>query len=606
MRITRIKIRYFRSIENIEFQPTAITPICGTNSSGKSNILRALRLAFLKDISAEKLAENITYSAGPNAQCVIELEFDQPTPLLSASFPAIQAGTPFVFKTTFKRTGGISRSLDGTKLSDSDFPKFSSNFLVIYVPAIRDIAIDGLRPFKEALLDAFVKQKGADSLANINKAVRGAVSRRGKAMLSGPNSIAKQWLHVDTLDVDTTDISIEEVLPTVGIRVKIGASSFPLSKLGTGHQSSVVIKLYRELGTGSGLGVIYLFEEPDNHLHPTSIGVIAKELHDCASTADGQVFLTTHSPYLLNHFDPSNALPLTLDKSRLTIKRSVNLKRTPRSLRIALGKFGLRPAESLLARRIIVVEGPNDVNTLRTLIELHTKALPEHQDVHVIPAGGKAQVAELCLLLDELGADWKAVFDWDATQSTHQAILRNNLTPAEIGTTRAAINTLQATVASHPIRQTKMQKQLASMLAELVAPPAPKTFETSTLGDFVIRLGKLPAGPRATLRTSVNRGQAQNVNNVLSAVNTYLWKDTIETVVLPASALAEADAEARLIASGILNAPLAPADRRNRLLQKIKDLAHEPEQLSGLIEHLWGKGHYAYHEAVRATRYLLQ
>lgn len=37
---------------------------------------------------------------------------------------------------------------------------------------------------------------------------------------------------------------------------------------GTGHQSSVIIHLYRQLGELTGGHTLFLFEEPDNHLHP--------------------------------------------------------------------------------------------------------------------------------------------------------------------------------------------------------------------------------------------------------------------------------------------------------------------------------------------------
>ena len=37
-----------------------------------------------------------------------------------------------------------------------------------------------------------------------------------------------------------------------------------------------------------------------------------------------------------------------------------------------MGKFGLRPAESLLSKRIVVVEGPTDVTLIRELVELHS------------------------------------------------------------------------------------------------------------------------------------------------------------------------------------------------------------------------------------------
>ena len=46
MKIAKITIKNFRSIEELNFEPKNVTAICGTNSSGKSNVLRAIRLHF--------------------------------------------------------------------------------------------------------------------------------------------------------------------------------------------------------------------------------------------------------------------------------------------------------------------------------------------------------------------------------------------------------------------------------------------------------------------------------------------------------------------------------------------------------------------------------
>jgi predicted ATPase len=47
-----------------------------------------------------------------------------------------------------------------------------------------------------------------------------------------------------------------------------------------------------------------IFEEPEKGIHPGALAALAEEFKSCADMGRSQVFLTTHSPELLNHFDP--------------------------------------------------------------------------------------------------------------------------------------------------------------------------------------------------------------------------------------------------------------------------------------------------------------
>ena len=46
------------------------------------------------------------------------------------------------------------------------------------------------------------------------------------------------------------------------------------------------------------------FEEPEKGIHPGALAVLAEEFKNCPNAGRGQIVLTTHSPQLLDHFDP--------------------------------------------------------------------------------------------------------------------------------------------------------------------------------------------------------------------------------------------------------------------------------------------------------------
>lgn len=605
MQISKLSIKNFRSIESLSFEPKEVTAICGTNSSGKSNILRALRLSFRGDINNEKLAENVSSWVGPNAVCLIEVSFNKPTRELTALMPHLfPKDAPFKYKFTFKRSGSVTRHINKTKMNDAEATQFFDSMLVIYVPAIRDIATDGLKPFRDTLLNAMRKQKGATSLNGLNKALRTQIATRGKSMLINTKTLARDWMKVDSLDVDANTIDIDPLLATVGIRVKLKNEDFELSKLGTGQQSAVVLKLYRELGVGSGKPVIYLFEEPDNHLHPTSIKVVADELQDCIATKNAQVIFTTHSPYLLNHFEFDSYLPLAVSNDRKTIRRVMSLKKSPRDIRIAIGKYGLRPAEALLARRVIVVEGPNDVNVLRILIELHTGTTPECQDLMLVPAGGKGQVTDLCELLDEIGAEWRAVLDWDAVEDTNQPILKSKLSAAEKKVVEDAVTRLEPLLYAAPNKKTKTQKVLAAIAKELLSKSkAPTGFINSAIGKFVGSNSRATNAIQAEMKKAAQKGNHKTLNGLLNEANIFVWKGAIEEVAMPIGA--EAVAHAFLTNAGKVPAVVPPQNLRHTLNGVLKAMAYEPANVAGLIEHMWTNKKYNKQEAKSALAYLV-
>src|ERR1035438_10475451 len=92
MKITDVAIEKFRSIHEMDFKAASLTAICGPNSCGKSNILRAIKFAFLPRYDADRMPNNFCYDVvGPNTACKVVLTFDCPTPALAASLGLIPA-----------------------------------------------------------------------------------------------------------------------------------------------------------------------------------------------------------------------------------------------------------------------------------------------------------------------------------------------------------------------------------------------------------------------------------------------------------------------------------------------------------------------------------
>lgn len=603
MKITKVSIRNFRSIHTLDFDTPELTAICGPNSCGKSNVLRALRFAFLPSFSQDRMPDNVcSHVVAPNVSCRVTLTFDTPTQSLATSL-GLPNAQPFTYSVSVKRNGTPTFQINGTRVTEDRRKALLDGILVVHVPPIRDIAAEGLKPFKDTLAYALGKTRGAGSFAQLNSEVKSAVKARGRTLLGGTRSLAQQLLRVDELVVDTDGIDLDQLLPSAALKVRIGNKEISLDKLGTGHQSTVILKLYRQLGEETGRFVLYLFEEPDNHLHPTSLRAIAEDLAECSAEQDSQVFLTTHSPYLLNQFDLQKIVALTSDTNRLTVKRPKSVRLSDREVRIALGKYGLKPAEALLASKVIVVEGLNDVTVLRTAFELETGLSPDRQDVLIIPAGGKQPVADLALFLQQLGATWHALLDWDATENTSTPIFQTGLSAADSALLRTATASIRAKLHLMPNRDTQAVKLMTAMDVELAAPVVPRasSYAGSILDNFVRKLAGLDATQLLALERATVRRQRMNVRQLLSPKGISVWSGTIEEVILRNPA-AENDAETALRAAGEIRGVIDPAHRRRRLLNALKQLAHSPEIMRGIVEQLWRNGRFTNSELKSTVR----
>ncbi len=84
-----------------------------------------------------------------------------------------------------------------------------------------------------------------------------------------------------------------------------------------------------------------VFEEPENGIHPGALATLADQFKACPEAGRGQVILTTHSPELLDHFDPEQLRVVTMRDHKTQIG-PVDQEQFE-----ALGEHLLRPGELL-------------------------------------------------------------------------------------------------------------------------------------------------------------------------------------------------------------------------------------------------------------------
>jgi hypothetical protein len=585
MQIKQIEIRHFRSLKKLTWKPQRSNVICGINSSGKSNVRRALQFAFREAFDPGKSAENICAdSPGPRTAAQIRLTFDKPTPAIATAL-GLPSGSQFSYSIQVRRSGTWTATVNDSAITEDQRLAFLSEVLVIYVPPLRDLAANGLQPFLTNLTNALLKMRSPQSFNSRAQALVSVVKTKGAQLLQATRDMSRSQLRVDQLLVDVDSVDLTKAFTTVGLKFKVGTQEHSLDKLGTGHQSAVILEMYRQLGEASKKFVLYLVEEPDNHMHLTAMRAMVDDLEECATRPNSQVFVTTHSAHMLNMFSLDSHLCLKTE-GRLTEVRQRRGKKTEKELREAISRYGLTTAEAMLSRKILLVEGPADVTLFRTLIELQTGKTAEQQDIHIVSGSGKNGVKQLAVILQELGANYVAAFDWDATFDTSSPMFKSLEPPSQ----QALIAQLTAISADmrpvSPKNKSKPQKLIDNMIKELQTPPAfVHDFKRSELGQFLSDVHQLNAAAIDAIGATVGSG-VRKYRPELEKHRIWLWTASPEEILIPTQA-AESVAANELIAMEVLSALPIPANQRATILNAAHQLAHEPQRQIRLIRKLW-------------------
>ena len=186
-----------------------------------------------------------------------------------------------------------------------------------------------------------------------------AIVTRSQQFLPGPT---RDWYR-----------SRDELSPTVGVfdvrggtvvfETKLGDDQIPmpLQFKGGGHQ--IYMHLTEQLrDTG---GHVVAIEEPENHLHANLIKQFANELQ-LRSKDDGQFFVSTHSPHMVNTNDLSSIWFVRKESAETAVKRVTG----DDEWKERLSEIGILPSDFLFAAAALIVERVSDKKILTRVAHL--------------------------------------------------------------------------------------------------------------------------------------------------------------------------------------------------------------------------------------------
>jgi len=206
------------------------------------------------------------------------------------------------------------------------------------------------------------------------------------------------------LHFDVTDLTRRGVREATQAFVKNeqGFGSLPLEMYGAGTRSMATLAILT-LFARKREHAILAVEEPETFLYPSSQRAVIREIRTVAT----QLFLTTHSPYVLDLFEPDEIRVLSVSDDGTGTLRTptvAGVKEHSRYYRVL--RAGL--SEAILSPRAMLVEGESDAPIIRGFGELSLR-LPDPEvqcdldrnGIAVVECGG---VGELCCMASFLSS----------------------------------------------------------------------------------------------------------------------------------------------------------------------------------------------------------
>jgi putative ATP-dependent endonuclease of the OLD family len=182
------------------------------------------------------------------------------------------------------------------------------------------------------------------------------------------------------------------------------------TSLGQGFQNAVFMAILEAYEKRKKQGAVFLIEEPEISLHPQSQRALASTL--TAITATNQVIYTTHSPYFVGIPEFKN-VRLIRRRDGKTTRAASDLEPTPELTEKLRKEVDPERSELFFARRLLIVEGDTEKLALpeysaRLKIDL------DRAGASIIESGGKTNLLPLAEIAASFGIPTAIVYDRDS------------------------------------------------------------------------------------------------------------------------------------------------------------------------------------------------
>lgn len=223
--------------------------------------------------------------------------------------------------------------------------------------------------------------------------------------------VPKEWGVEPHLRVSSLTREHLRKVITAFIATGSGMHAAPFYRQGTGTVNMLMLAMLSQIAE-SKQNVIFAMEEPETAIPPYAQKRIVHEVRKLAS----QTLFTSHSPYVLEEFETEETVVLARDGSGHLEQRTIVLPEIVKLKRYRQ-EFRTRFCEGLLARRVLIAEGPTEYDAFPVVCRRLAELVPgkylslEALGICTVDAGGEKNVSGMAELYRELGKLTFAICD---------------------------------------------------------------------------------------------------------------------------------------------------------------------------------------------------
>lgn len=376
--LKNLSVKNFRNFRDVNVDLSNKNVFFGLNDIGKTNILFALRFLLDRDVRRNGFLESDFYQKDTKKTIEIMLTIDisnndNDTKKLRAKMSgALHSGSTDVIiklKCKFNKKSQYSEpelfwgddinALEPIKTKGISYD-VDYVFKIIYI----DPSVDMYALFKKYTRD-FLNSENEDD-EKIKKKIETFVNKLNEQIsgLSGVKNFQEKITpHYKALRDEKINIEVRSEMAIKGVYSEVtpyikkegDKKYYPTS--GDGRRKLLAYSMFNLLmETQKELYiVIYLIEEPENHLHKSIQIALSKQFFQLNDYQ--YLFITTHSPLIVYEMDNVNLIRLY---SKQKIVSDSYLYTVPKKYRAVKQTLNYNLAEAIFASKVLLVEGPSE------------------------------------------------------------------------------------------------------------------------------------------------------------------------------------------------------------------------------------------------------